>query len=590
MRLFIAFLSLTVMLALGLPAVAQEAVPVAVGTLHTLTLAEDSEGSYILYSPADLASDAPAPLLMVFHGRMSNTRAMEATTKLNAQADSGGFRVAYVKSSGYSWQDGWQEAGVPRYESEPGDDIALITAVEADLNAKVAIDGLYYVGFDTGGHMAARMMCERSGQIAGVVLVSSLPWNYWPQNCPESLSAGRVLILHGDIDTVHQPTGFDSPDIVLNDGSVLRQLGREELLSVFIERAGCADAEAVEQLRVLTGCADSGTVTLVNVPAGGHEWFRAGDYKINQEEADASALIGRWLTDELTEIRLLTRAPAGTVPRTHQLFLPSSYDGTQPLPLMIGLHGRPDTGAGFALISEMDKVAEAEGFALVFPDGLVNQWNYLGDFVDSERFHNPNDLAYLEALIDDLAQDIAIDRQRVYLFGFSNGGFMTYRSACEVSHPFAGFGVVGALMYPEFEVTCVYSRPIPMVVIHGTQDSNIQWNGITHGSPDGTVNIFGTRSVLNSVGFWSAHNQCVIEEAVKTEYELQAETETQVIRFDFENCVKDARVRFFAIISGGHTWPGGTRLAADQFGRTAMDINASQEIWDFLSQFHRDDL
>lgn len=586
MSRFFAFILLCLLLCL--PTAAQETSR-SVGVLHPVEISDEAQGMYVLYSPTDLAPETPAPLLMVLHGRMSNIRAMEAISHLNPQADALGFRVAYVQAGEYSWQDGWKEAGVPRYESGEVDDFGLLTAVEADIAAQVTVNDLYYVGFDTGGHMALSVLCQRSETLAGVVLVSSLPWSYWPNNCPETLSAGRVLIIHGDMDTTHQPNGFESSEITLTDGSQLRQLGREELLNFFIERSGCVDAEAVEQLRVLTDCADGGTVSLVNIPAGGHEWFRAGEYFINQEEADAGALIGQWVNDTLTEVTLLTRAPEKSVARTHQLFVPSSYDATQPIPLVIGLHGKTDTGAGFALITEMDKVAEAEGFAVVFPDGLLNQWNYLGDFVNADLFHYPDDIEYLELLIQDIAVDVNIDPQRVYLMGFSNGGFMTYRVGCEVSHPFAGFGVVSALMYPEFEITCPYARPTPIVIIHGTQDNNILWDGVTHPSPDGTNNVFGTRSVLQSVGYWSARNQCVIDEGVKTEYEPQTDTETQVIRFDFENCVKDARVRFFAIVSGGHTWPGSQRLSAS-FGRTAMDISGAQEIWDFLSQFHRDDL
>jgi len=586
-RLILFFEMLLALGVVGLSATAQDSP--AVGDLRSVTLADGGAGSYVLYTPTNLESDTPAPLLIALHGRMSNIRAMEATAHLNAQAEARGFRIAYVKSSGYSWQEGWKEAGVPRFETDPGDDVALLNAVEADISADVTVSDLYYVGYDTGGHMALRMMCERSGDIAGVVLVSSLPWSYWPQACPERLAAGRVLIIHGDIDTIHQPTGFDSPDIMLTDGSVLRQLGREELLSVFIERAGCVDAEAVEQLRVLTGCADGGDISLVTIPAGGHEWFHKGDYIINQAEADAGELIGDWLDGGLSAVTLLTRVPEGSVPRTGQLFLPSSYDGENPLPLVIGLHGRPDSGAGFALITEIDKVAEAEGFALAFPDGLVNQWNYLGDFVDNPQFHSPNDISYLESLIADLALDVNIDRQRVYLMGFSNGGFMTYRTACEVAHPFAGFGVLGALMYPEFEITCAYARPVPMGIFHGTQDLSINWEGLSHASPDGTMKPFSTRSVLESVGYWSAHNQCAIDDGVKTEYEPQVDSATQIIRFDFASCAEGAPVRFLAMVNAGHVWPGGTYLG-HRFGNTPMDINAGQEIWEFLSQFHRDDL
>ena len=50
--------------------------------------------------------------------------------------------------------------------------------------------------------------------------------------------------------------------------------------------------------------------------------------------------------------------------------------------------------------------------------------------------------AFLVALIDHIAEDYPIDRTRVYLAGFSNGGLMVQRAACENPAPFAAFASV----------------------------------------------------------------------------------------------------------------------------------------------------
>src|SRR5690606_10166507 len=192
------------------------------------------------------------------------------------------------------------------------------------------------------------------------------------------------------------------------------------------------------------------------------------------------------------------------------------------------------SGAGFAAITDFTTVAEEEGFIVVFPDGLNNEWSYLGGIVSGEIFNMPDDVAFLSTLVDDLALDLNVDLSRVYLTGFSNGGFMTYRMACNPEpNRFAAYGVAGALLYPEMEQMCITAPARPVLVEHGTEDTSISWDGITHMPEPGTLAV--TRSVLQSVSFFVARNGCQTADAERTDIP-PSDSETAVVQFDFADC------------------------------------------------------
>jgi polyhydroxybutyrate depolymerase len=116
---------------------------------------------------------------------------------------------------------------------------------------------------------------------------------------------------------------------------------------------------------------------------------------------------------------------------------------TAAVPLLIVLHGYSGTGPGMEKRTGFSRIADSVGFVVAYPDGQKNaqgrrSWTGSSD--------HAADIAMLRALIDSVAGRVPLDRQRVYLAGFSNGGMMTYRAAQLLDRTFAAIGVVaGAL-------------------------------------------------------------------------------------------------------------------------------------------------
>jgi polyhydroxybutyrate depolymerase len=124
------------------------------------------------------------------------------------------------------------------------------------------------------------------------------------------------------------------------------------------------------------------------------------------------------------------------IARPHQTNIPASYHG-QSTPLLIFLHGYGQTGLAGDAYFGLSQASESHGFLLAFPDGTVDAdgdhfWNATDNCCD--LFHSGvDDVAYLNAVIDDMQRQYNVER--VYFTGWSNGGFMSHRMACDAAPP-----------------------------------------------------------------------------------------------------------------------------------------------------------
>ena len=119
------------------------------------------------------------------------------------------------------------------------------------------------------------------------------------------------------------------------------------------------------------------------------------------------------------------------VERTYYVYAPRTVDSAQPVPLLIVLHGGGGNGRQIMRFTGFNQVARDNGFIAVYPEGIDHHWN------DGRVFRkaptDTDDVAFISALIDQMAADYSIDSTRIYATGISNGGFMSYRLACDLS-------------------------------------------------------------------------------------------------------------------------------------------------------------
>lgn len=252
--------------------------------------------------------------------------------------------------------------------------------------------------------------------------------------------------------------------------------------------------------------------------------------------------------------------------RTYILYVPQAEPSSEPMPLLFALHGFTQNGQTMMTLSNFNALAEEHHFVVAYPYGVNTSWN-----VGVAGGSGADDVGFLLALIDSVATKANIDQSRVYSTGFSNGGFMSYRLACEASDRFAAIAPVSGTMTTATYDACVPTRPVPLMHIHGTSDFVVPYNGNT-----------SFTSVDVSVEYWNSWNNCPSEPEVFQYPDLVADNST-VDAYVYGPCNGGAEVRLLKVNNGGHTWPGNS--SSGGIGITNMDISASAEIWNFVSRF-----
>jgi polyhydroxybutyrate depolymerase len=265
--------------------------------------------------------------------------------------------------------------------------------------------------------------------------------------------------------------------------------------------------------------------------------------------------------------------PYDGVTRVYRMIVPESYrDEGDGMPLVFVLHGAGGTGLGIAGFSGFNELAEREGFIVVYPDGLGGAWN---DNRPDPRLQAIDDVGFLTYILDYLIDNLNVDANRVYTVGYSMGGMMSYRLGCEARDRFAAVASVASTM-PEYLINlCDEVRPLPVLVIQGTDDNVVPWVGYRG----------GYLSARDTLRHWGALNGCT-EQAptMETLPDINPEDGTLVVLETHPDCEGNSEVALYGVHNGGHTWPGRAIQAPFDLGLTTRDFEASEAIWEFFSR------
>lgn len=252
--------------------------------------------------------------------------------------------------------------------------------------------------------------------------------------------------------------------------------------------------------------------------------------------------------------------------RTYNYFVPSAWSPSDQLPLLFVLHGLTQTGSGVMEITNFNELAENENFIACYPSGQNNAWNANMNVSVSSA----NDLAFIESLVSQFTDEYNIDESRIYLAGFSNGGFMGFKMLCESEICFAGLASVSGSMSDSVFNSCMPTSSTSILQIHGTSDLVVPYGG----SPTTGISIDALLS------YWQNHNGCGL-----TTYQNDL---PNVDLFDFStaqeitytNC-PNSELRHVKVVGGGHQWPGIDTWNGG-VGTINMDFYSPEYIWDFL--------
>ena len=244
----------------------------------------------------------------------------------------------------------------------------------------------------------------------------------------------------------------------------------------------------------------------------------------------------------------------GSLQRKARVHVPTSYDPIARTPVVINIHGRTGWAQQQANLSRAIAKSDAEGFIVIHPEGTGSPtaWNAGGGCCDPAAANNVDDSGFISQLIDEAAARLCVDADRVYVMGLSNGGYLAHRLACEHADKIAAIGpVAGVISMP----TCNPTRPMPMMIVHGTADSIVQYSW-----------------EAQTVNFWKVTNGCTTEAVTFTNGAASCVTHG--------GCTDGADVVMCTLDGVGHQWPGGESLPF--LGANSNDLVATDAIWDFF--------
>jgi polyhydroxybutyrate depolymerase len=248
--------------------------------------------------------------------------------------------------------------------------------------------------------------------------------------------------------------------------------------------------------------------------------------------------------------------------RVARVHVPASYDPSARAPLVLNFHGYAMNAGWQAEVTGYEQHADAEGFVVVHAEGLgvIQGWN-AGDCCGTPAATDADDVGFVSALLDRLEDELCIDADRIYASGFSNGGFLSHRLACEIAPRLAAIASVSGVMGID---DCSPGRPVPVLAFHGTSDLTVPY--------DGSV-VLGFESVADTMEGWRVRNGCS-DQVTDTFATGDAHCER------FVSCELGADVELCTLAGDGHQWPGGVAIPAS--GQVNHDIDATAAIWSFF--------
>ena len=524
--------------------------------VRKLTIGGERPAALLL--PTDYDDSEPLPLVLMLHGYGSSAAQNDAWMGASQLVAEGGFGL--ILPDGTLDPDGnrfWNatEACCNFYRAGV-DDAGYLAGLVAEAQTYGGAGPVAAVGVSNGGFMAYRLACEGLPGLIAVVSVMGSSYND-PADCAAPAPVS-VLQIHGDADAIVRYDG----GLADGDGALVADTpGASEVVWRWAERAGCnpdaredlepieldysaAGAETTVQ-RIREGCADGVTVELWTMRGVGHfpafQPYTIGTVILGwlgtvagggEDEPPAAAESG------LQRITLGGDRPAAfLLPETRLL---------GPLPLVVLLHG---FGMNAELIDRyfgFSQLAEDGLIGLIMPDGTENPdgarfWNATPECCKFEG-QDVDDVGYLNGLVAEAREYAAFDR--LYLVGYSNGGFMSYRMACENMPGLTALVSVAGSSYID-PADCPNPRPVSVLQIHGTADALVPYDDDPRGLP-------GAETLARR---WAERAGCDFDAAEELEpIELdfsQSDPETTVRRVR-EGCADGAAVELWTMQGIGH--------------------------------------
>lgn len=269
--------------------------------------------------------------------------------------------------------------------------------------------------------------------------------------------------------------------------------------------------------------------------------------------------------------------------RTYLVHLPPGYNVEQPLPMVVVLHGAFDTAKGMQKYSEFSDLADEKRFIALYPNGIgilgyFQHWN-AGHCCGKAAKDGIDDVGFIATVIEDVCSRMTVDRRRIYMVGFSNGGMMTYRFAAERGDLLAAIAPLAASAGGRLDMdTPQWSIPepvkaLPVLTMHGMDDTLVPFTGGIFSAGKNTQEYW---SVNQSLGVWVARDGCNSPPVEREERQGKVHIRT------WNDCADNNKVVLYTLEGWRHVWPGPYFTGRLDPQVPLYNFDAARIIWDFF--------
>ena len=247
--------------------------------------------------------------------------------------------------------------------------------------------------------------------------------------------------------------------------------------------------------------------------------------------------------------------------RFYYIYTPTNLDSNESIPVLFAFHGYGSSAMRHLNYTNYFPLADSNNFIVIYPQGattatLSTHWN-VGGWTSKSTI---DDLDFVETIIGLIKDKIQIDETRIYSSGMSNGGYMGYHLACNLSNKFAAIVSVTGSMTNDTYNDCNPTHPTPILQIHGLLDFVVPYDGNS-----------GSKSIPDVIDYWVNYNSCISDPETVIRYD-----DYSLIVYDtYTSCLNNVNIKLILHPEMGHDWPS----------LQSYNINASAEIWNFVSKF-----
>ena len=239
--------------------------------------------------------------------------------------------------------------------------------------------------------------------------------------------------------------------------------------------------------------------------------------------------------------------------------------------VLFNLHGYGSNALEQMNYTNFNNLANTKenNFILIHPQGAPlntvltsssSHWNSGGWTIGS----TVDDVDFIDTIIKLVSQKYNLNQDRIYSTGMSNGGFMSYHLACNLSSKIAAIASVTGSMSKETYEDCNPTHSTSILQVHGTIDATVPFEGNS---------ALGMRSINDVMDYWKLYDACDIEPiSIVTDY---FDIEISVQHDTYLNCLNDVQVELYKIEGMGHRWPNKERYG----------ISATEKIWEFINLY-----